>query len=75
MEAGRQVSDEEILSAIEDAQLLGFVSEQEEGTDYPTTQRGDNLSGGQKQRLAIARAILKPASIYIFDDSFPRSTL
>lgn len=70
VEAGRQVSDEEILSAIEDAQLLGFVSEQEEGTDYPITQRGGNLSGGQKQRLAIARAILKPASIYIFDDSF-----
>ena len=42
---------------------------QKEGLDYPTTQRGGNLSGGQKQRLAIARALLKPAAIYIFDDS------
>ena len=35
-----------------------------------TSVLGGNLSGGQKQRLAIARAILKPAAVYIFDDSF-----
>ena len=68
--AGRQVSDEEINAAIEDARLAEFVDEQKEKLSYPVTQRGGNLSGGQKQRLAIARAILKPAAIYIFDDSF-----
>lgn len=68
--AGRQVSDEEINAAIEDARLAEFVGEQKEKLAYPVTQRGGNLSGGQKQRLAIARAILKPAAIYIFDDSF-----
>ena len=68
--AGRQVSDEEINAAIEDARLAEFVDEQKEKLAYPVTQRGGNLSGGQKQRLAIARAILKPAAIYIFDDSF-----
>ena len=68
--AGRQVSDEEINAAIEDARLAEFVEEQKEKLAYPVTQRGGNLSGGQKQRLAIARAILKPAAIYIFDDSF-----
>ena len=68
--AGRQVSDEEINAAIEDARLEEFVEEQKEKLAYPVTQRGGNLSGGQKQRLAIARAILKPAAIYIFDDSF-----
>ena len=68
--AGRQISDEEINAAIEDARLAEFVDEQKEKLAYPVTQRGGNLSGGQKQRLAIARAILKPAAIYIFDDSF-----
>lgn len=68
--AGRQVSDDEIISALEDARLMDFVRGQKEGLGYPVTQRGGNLSGGQKQRLSIARAILKPASVYIFDDSF-----
>lgn len=52
--AGRQVSDEEINAAIEDARLAEFVEEQKEKLAYPVTQRGGNLSGGQKQRLAIA---------------------
>ena len=30
----------------------------------------NGLSGGQQQRLCIARAILKDAPIYVFDDSF-----
>jgi ATP-binding cassette subfamily B protein len=34
------------------------------------SQGGMNVSGGQKQRLSIARALVKKASIYIFDDSF-----
>ena len=33
-------------------------------------QKPRNLSGGQKQRINIARAIIKKASVYIFDDSF-----
>jgi ATP-binding cassette subfamily B protein len=33
-------------------------------------QGGTNLSGGQKQRLCIARALVKKAPVYIFDDSF-----
>lgn len=68
--AGRQVSDDEVISALRDAQLYEFAAEREEGINYPVTQRGGNLSGGQKQRLAIARAISKPAAVYIFDDSF-----
>jgi ATP-binding cassette subfamily B protein len=34
------------------------------------SQGGKNVSGGQKQRLSIARALVKKAPIYIFDDSF-----
>ena len=42
----------------------------EGGLEAPITQGGSNVSGGQRQRLAIARAIVKDAAIYIFDDSF-----
>ena len=45
--------------------------EKKEGTYHaPVSQGGTNFSGGQRQRLAIARAIMKKAEIYIFDDSF-----
>lgn len=68
--AREDATDEEVLSAIEDAQLLDFVNSQKEGPDYFLSQSGANLSGGQKQRVNIARTILKNASVYIFDDSF-----
>ena len=38
--------------------------------DSPVAQGGTNFSGGQKQRLSIARALVKKADLYIFDDSF-----
>lgn len=68
--AREDATDEEVLSAIEDAQLLDFVKSQKDGLDYFLSQSGANLSGGQKQRVNIARTILKSASVYIFDDSF-----
>lgn len=63
-------SDEEIWHALEVAQAKDFVSELPEGLDAIVEQNGDNFSGGQKQRLAIARALVKRASVYVFDDSF-----
>ena len=68
--AREDATDEEVLSAIEDAQLLDFVKSQKDGLDYFLSQSGANLSGGQKQRVNIARTILKNASVYIFDGSF-----
>ena len=46
------------------------MAEPKDGLNYRIDQSGVNLSGGQKQRLSIARAIVKDAPIYIFDDSF-----
>lgn len=63
-------TEAEILQAAEIAQLSGFITSCEGGLDYEIRQAGKNLSGGQKQRLSIARAIVKDAPIYIFDDSF-----
>lgn len=62
-------SDEQIWRALEIAQAADFVRE-EGGLDAVVEQNGSNFSGGQRQRLAIARTIIKPASIYVFDDSF-----
>lgn len=51
------------------SQLDNFLKEKG-GLDFTLKQYGANISGGQKQRINIARTILKPASLYIFDDSF-----
>jgi ATP-binding cassette, subfamily B, multidrug efflux pump len=52
------------------AQAEEFISSKDEGYEAHIAQLGTNLSGGQKQRLSIARALVKNAPIYIFDDSF-----
>ncbi|WP_334328922.1 ABC transporter ATP-binding protein [Companilactobacillus sp. HBUAS59699] len=63
-------TDDEIWHALEVAQAADFVKELDGQLDAIVEQGGDNFSGGQKQRLAIARALVKDASIYVFDDSF-----
>jgi len=61
---------EEIEHAAHVAQATEFISGIEAGFDHPIAQGGTNVSGGQKQRLSIARALIRKAEIYIFDDSF-----
>ncbi|WP_125567352.1 ABC transporter ATP-binding protein [Companilactobacillus insicii] len=63
-------TDDEIWHALEVAQAADFVKELDGQLDAIVEQGGDNFSGGQKQRLAIARALVKDASVYVFDDSF-----
>ena len=63
-------TEDELWRALEIAQGRDFVSEMEDGLDAPIAQGGTNVSGGQRQRLSIARAIVKDAPIYVFDDSF-----
>jgi ATP-binding cassette, subfamily B, multidrug efflux pump len=65
-----QATDDDLWRALEIAQGREFVSEMDGGLDAPITQGGTNVSGGQRQRLAIARALVKQAPIFIFDDSF-----
>ena len=60
----------EVLAALDCAQATEFVSELPNGVESSIAQGGSNVSGGQKQRLAIARALVKKAPVYIFDDSF-----
>ena len=63
-------TEEELLAAAEIAQMGEYLASLPDGLDHELTQAGKNLSGGQKQRVCIARAVLKNAPIYIFDDSF-----
>ncbi|MBQ6332122.1 MAG: ABC transporter ATP-binding protein [Clostridia bacterium] len=63
-------SEEAVRNVLDIAQMTDFVESHKEGLDYRLAQAGANISGGQKQRISIARTILKPASVYVFDDSF-----
>ncbi|WP_143789510.1 ABC transporter ATP-binding protein, partial [Oenococcus oeni] len=64
-----QASEQDMNRALEIAQANSFIQEQG-GLDAPVEQGGNNFSGGQIQRLSIARAVIKRADIYIFDDTF-----
>ncbi len=63
-------TDEELWEALEIAQSRDFVEKLPQKLESMVSQNGTNLSGGQRQRLCIARAIVKKAKFYMFDDSF-----
>ena len=65
----KEATDEEIIKAIEIAQIPDVLKHYEDGLDHVVEQGGANFSGGQKQRLCIARAIVKEPKILILDDS------
>lgn len=68
--ADENATDSTIENALEVSQAKEFVSKMPSGIEEPISQGGTNVSGGQKQRLSIARALVKNADIYIFDDTF-----
>jgi ATP-binding cassette subfamily B protein len=63
-------TDEQLWKALEIAQARDFVEALEGQLEAPITQGGTNLSGGQRQRLAIARALVRGAQVFVFDDTF-----
>lgn len=63
-------TDDELWEALEIAQAADFVRKMPEGLETAVSQGGTTVSGGQRQRLAIARALVRRPSIYLFDDSF-----
>ena len=63
-------TDDDMRHAAVVAQAAEFVDQMPDGYASPVSQGGTNFSGGQQQRLAIARALVRRAEIYVFDDSF-----
>ena len=64
-----EANDEAVKAAATAAQADGFISSSAEGYNTAVAERGMSLSGGQKQRVSVARALLNPAEILIFDDT------
>lgn len=62
-------TDDALWHALDVAQA-SFVRELPKGLATRVAQGGSNFSGGQRQRLAIARALVRHADLYVFDDSF-----
>ena len=68
---GNQTADEATLRTAADvAQMAEFIDHMDDGFKSAISQGGTNVSGGQRQRISIARALVKKAAVYIFDDSF-----
>ena len=66
--AKKDASESEMISVLQKVKLWDFL-QKENGLDTKITEQGSNLSGGQRQRLALARALLKDAEMYIFDEA------
>lgn len=68
--ADENAGNDTLKEAADISQASEFIFSNPEGMAAEVSQGGSNVSGGQKQRLSIARALVKKAPIYIFDDSF-----
>ncbi len=62
------INDERVLEAARIAGVDDFIRQHPSGYHLDVSEGGSSLSGGQKQSIAIARALLLDAPIYILDE-------
>ena len=67
--SNKNASDEDIITALKQAEAYEFVSKLDDGINHQVKEGGTNFSGGQRQRLCIGRALVKKPEILILDDS------
>lgn len=62
------IDDDKILEAAEISGVMNYINKHPKGFDMPVGERGSFLSGGQKQSISIARSVLLPYPIVLFDE-------
>ena len=67
--AAPDATDKDLESALEAVDLTDWLATEKDGLDTVVGDMGERLSGGQRQRLALARALLRDAPIYVFDEA------
>ena len=67
--AAPNASEADLERALEAVDLTDWLATEKDGLDTAVGDMGERLSGGQRQRLALARALLRDAPIYVFDEA------